>query len=941
MGISLISELEPKNSGSFALLDDKYIRGGLKVVETFDDLGSISDDRLKDGCLAMVTTPSKVLYTYDQINDTWLPFSSGGGGGGGSDWLCVEDGETTKLVKDVDTWTQKVVVINHIRTYTDYFALPTEYVQNNEVAYCKADVMEGTTTYKKGLYSYDVTKSTWVEVNSTIEIDSALSETSKRPVQNRVITKALEEKVSKDDVDNVISRFSENPIQNKAVALAFENIKPGITMTAEEYEALDDETKNDGSFYYISDTGEIYQNGIIYGGKQIFDVTQEEYDALTDEEKANNEYHCTDTGRVYINGILYGDKKPIEMTYEEYKQLEADGLVEPDVDYIIVGNESGVLLTSTDISHGDITVHETLVGLEGEINEVEKEIINFAPKNNIKVNTTRMIAHRGRSDIAPENTIPAYELAGDFGYWGGEVDLQKTSDGHFICLHDGTVDRTTNGIGSVSNLTLAEIQSLHIKEQTPFMGSAEFAALPYGEAAIKVPTLEEYLNACKQYNIVPVIELKEETIKATDIAVILDVVNKWEMTGQVVFIAFNDYNTDLLETIHSINPTIMCQPIMDFTRENIDYVANNFSPNCGIDPNYSQVTKELVEYAHSKGIEVNCWTCDDEIDKERLMSYGVDYITTNKLINPNLSEMKIGALGYELGGFDRVVDVLQKSFEMHSELYPNLVYCQNPVLGNHNLWDAQTIEQRDNGTTPYERAILTASGSAELVSSFTKRALDKTKYYVNEKTVYVSGLDFTKYKVTLVPFNEKGLFIADLGWFTKNSYVALPDRTQFVLFYFGRVDGEDITNEDLENMKQVYFCKTQRRRYVKLDSDFVFVTGITGGTGVQLSDMTNGTVSSAPTFRAWCFKGLNVKGYTNAKVHYLTEDYDIVIYDFVRDINGRLVYNGGAVWAEDGVEITLTSGAERVYFAFRRKDNAIMSQKDFINVSNSVMVEVY
>lgn len=373
-GVQLIAEIEPKNSGSFALLDDKYMRGGLRVVETYDELESIPSDRLKDGCLAMVTTPSRVLYVYDQANDAWSPFSSGGGGGG-SDWLCVEDGETTKLVKDVDTWTQKIVVINHIRTYVDYFALPTEYVQNNEVAYCKADSSAGTTTYKKGLYSYDAEKASWIEVNSTIEIDSALSETSKRPVQNRVVTKALEEKVSKDDVDNVISRFSENPIQNKAVALALENIKPGKTMTAEEYEALDDETKNDDSFYYISDTGEIYQNEIIYGGKQIFDVTQEEYDALTDEEKSNNEYHCTDTGRTYINGILYGDKKPIELTYEEYKQLEADGLVEPDVDYIIVGNESGVLLTSTDVAYSDtLTVKDKFDDVDSKIDEVDESV---------------------------------------------------------------------------------------------------------------------------------------------------------------------------------------------------------------------------------------------------------------------------------------------------------------------------------------------------------------------------------------------------------------------------------------------------------------------------------------------------------------------------------------------------------------------------------------
>lgn len=448
-GIQLIAEIEPKNSGSFALLDDKYLRGGLRVLETFDELESIPSDRLKDGCLAMITTPSRVLYVYDKNLDTWEPFSSGGGGGG-SDWLCVEDGETTKLIKDVDTWTQKVVVINHIRTYSDYFALPTEYVQNNEVAYCKADVMEGTTTYKKGLYSYDVTKASWVEVNSTIEIDSALSETSKRPVQNRVVTKALEEKVSKDDVDNVISRFSENPIQNKAVATALENIKNSKTMTAEEYDALDDETKNDGSFYYISDTGEIYQNGIIYGGKQIFDVTQEEYDSLTDEEKSNNEYHCTDTGRTYINGILYGDKKPIELTYEEYKQLEVDGLVEPDVDYIIVGNESGVLssflLSDIDTNHGDseISTYEVIETLKNDVGDViedvttlKEDITNELKTNsNTDVTSTPNLVDTAYFDYGGNRNVSNYMVKNGICYFTIFL-VEKTHTTSFVTIMEG------------------------------------------------------------------------------------------------------------------------------------------------------------------------------------------------------------------------------------------------------------------------------------------------------------------------------------------------------------------------------------------------------------------------------------------------------------------------------------------------------------------------
>ena len=323
MAIQLISEITPKNSGSFALLDDEYLRGGLRVKETFEELADIPADRLKDGCLAVIKSPIKQIYTYNATDNEWTVFSSGGGDGGAT----IYDDVTSEIY----TWSSQKI----------------------------ASELE--------------------ERLSLDDVDNVISPTSKKPVQNKVIAEALEEKISKDDVDSAISPYSKNPVQNKVIAEALENVKAGKTMTAEEYDSLDDETKNDGSFYYISDTGEIYQNGIIYGGKQIFDVTQEEYDALTDEEKADNEYRCTDTGRIYINGILYGDKKPIELTFEEYKQLEADGLVEEDVDYVIVSDEKGILLTNIDLEHGTsgVTCYEVIETLKSDVEGITEEVETF------------------------------------------------------------------------------------------------------------------------------------------------------------------------------------------------------------------------------------------------------------------------------------------------------------------------------------------------------------------------------------------------------------------------------------------------------------------------------------------------------------------------------------------------------------------------------------
>lgn len=644
--------------------------------------------------------------------------------------------------------------------------------------------------------------------------------------------------------------------------------------------------------------------------------------------------------------------KPEEITLEKYNEMVEKGTLDNTKSYLVIteGDEDSYIIDSSSVGYDNTTSGLSADNVQDAIDEVNNKTDNIgSSKNFFKVNATRMIAHRGRSDIAPENTIPAYELAGDFGYWGGEVDIQKTKDGHFVCIHDGTVDRTTNGTGSVANLTLAEIQALYIKAQTPFMGNAELYPVAGGEAVVRVPTLEQYLEMCKRYNVVPVIELKEETLRATDMASLLAIVDKWEMTEQVVFIGFNDLNTNLLEALHSLNPKVHCQPILNFTAENIDYVAENFAPNCGIDPAYGQITKELVDYAHSKGVEVNCWTCDDDTEKERLMECGVDYITTNSLINSKLPEMKTGALDYELGGVDRVVDIIQKSFELQSEASPNLIYCKNPVIGNHNIYDWSVNNEEEGLATPYSRAILSSTQLRGDEIYLPKRAIDKTKHYLNEKTIYVGGLDFTKYKMTLLPFDEKGLFIVDMGWYTSSCFVALPDNTSFVLFYFATADGNtDITAEDLENFKKAYIGRNGNRRYIRLtDGDFCFVSKLNdnlealGKTELQLSDMTGGFLSGQPTDRCWCFKAINTIGdYLKVKVHYTSSDYAACVYCFKRKY-GKLVYTEYADWTEDGVEITLTSGTERIYVAFKKADNSVMSQKDFINIANSVLVELY
>lgn len=84
--------------------------------------------------------------------------------------------------------------------------------------------------------------------------------------------------------------------------------------------------------------------------------------------------------------------------------------------------------------------------------------INYKRKNKIpkKVNNAVMqnepivIAHRGANKFAPENSIPAIDIAGKMGYWGVELDVCSSSDGVLYLLHDPTLNRTTNGRGPIT-----------------------------------------------------------------------------------------------------------------------------------------------------------------------------------------------------------------------------------------------------------------------------------------------------------------------------------------------------------------------------------------------------------------------------------------------------------------------------------------------------------
>ena len=240
---------------------------------------------------------------------------------------------------------------------------------------------------------------------------------------------------------------------------------------------------------------------------------------------------------------------------------------------------------------------------------------------------TAIWAHRGASAYAPENTIPAFELALSMGSDGIELDVQRSADGQLVVIHDATINRTSNGVGKVVDLTFDELRRCDF--------SNGFA----GRRNVKIPTLREVLELCQPTNVVVNVELKhgaELYPGLEDDA--LRVVRDAGMLDRVVFSSFNHYS--LANLRGRVGPESLALLISDGLYEPWLY-AKSFGAGA-INPDYRALqTPGYVWYAHEAGIEVNTWTINNEDTARWAAGLGVDAIITN------LSDQTADALRYQ------------------------------------------------------------------------------------------------------------------------------------------------------------------------------------------------------------------------------------------------------------------------------------------------------
>ncbi len=236
------------------------------------------------------------------------------------------------------------------------------------------------------------------------------------------------------------------------------------------------------------------------------------------------------------------------------------------------------------------------------------------------VSAQDIVAHRGASHTAPENTLAAFHLAWKQGADAIEGDFRLTKDGHIVCVHDEDFKRTANLAKNVHTLSLAEVQRLDVGSWK----GPKFKGEP-------VPTLDEVLAIVpKGKRLFLEIKCGPEIIPALKKSVL--------KPEQVVFISFGK---DVITQCRQHFPDFKAHWLTSYKENTLgrmkpsrkdvfNTLAETKSSGLDTNANIDQVTAEFVKQLRQGGYEFHCWTVDDLALAKHFRQLKVDSITTNR-----------------------------------------------------------------------------------------------------------------------------------------------------------------------------------------------------------------------------------------------------------------------------------------------------------------------
>lgn len=230
---------------------------------------------------------------------------------------------------------------------------------------------------------------------------------------------------------------------------------------------------------------------------------------------------------------------------------------------------------------------------------------------------TLVWAHRGASAYAPENTLESFEKAVEMKADGVELDVQETSDGEVVVVHDEVLERVSDGTGWVKDHTLAELKKLKFNKTHPEFTDAV------------IPTLAEVYDLLKPSNLTVNVEFKTGIIWYKGlIEKVLQLTADMDMEDRVIYSSFNHYT---LRKLRSLRPEAVTGLL--YSDDWIDvapYARDVVGVNALHPALYHLQDPSYVKTAHEYGLETHVWTVNEEDHLRLCRDMGVEAIITNK-----------------------------------------------------------------------------------------------------------------------------------------------------------------------------------------------------------------------------------------------------------------------------------------------------------------------
>ena len=227
----------------------------------------------------------------------------------------------------------------------------------------------------------------------------------------------------------------------------------------------------------------------------------------------------------------------------------------------------------------------------------------------------RCFAHRGFSGKYPENTLLAFSKALEAGCEGIELDVQLTKDKELVIIHDEKIDRTSDKIGFVKDMTYKEL--LEADFSYKFRGQVPFQ---------KIPTLREYFELVSSRDIITNIELKTGIFEYLGIEkLVYDLIVEFGLKDRVIISSFNHNSVMRMKALDS---ELVCGFLSEtWILSPWEYVKSN-GAEC-YHPEFHMLTDSEARALKENGIKLNAFTVNEEKDICRMIELEIDGIISN------------------------------------------------------------------------------------------------------------------------------------------------------------------------------------------------------------------------------------------------------------------------------------------------------------------------